>query len=249
MSFSRQQNAILAAHDFYVISRTLMDDRASPIAEELKVALGGPLNEIETKNKTPFDIQSQFWFGTVLAYSRLHPAVPDSKRTRPDFLISLGTLECGVEIKRPKSHSSAFRALSSAASQLVKYGKPGVIVLDLGQVIGADDLILHGGSPSARQLAESRFFPLVNELIEVVGNYTRSDKFKRIVVLVMYARFFTWTLGEEKDSDIGFFFKSTVLPEACAGLIADESDRIQTMIARGFGRISGNPLSVRRTWT
>lgn len=89
----------------------------------------------------------------------------------------------------------------------------------------------------------------MNELVEIVGNYSRSGKFKRIVVLVMYARFFTWTLGEEKDSDMGFFFKSTVLPEACAGLIADESDRIQTMIARGFGRISGNPLSVRRTWT
>jgi hypothetical protein len=121
-------------------------------------------------------------------------------------------------------------------------------VLDLGHVIGADDLILHGGSPSARQLAESRFFPLVNELMEVVGNYSRSDKFKRIVVLVMYARFFNWTLGEKKDSDMGFFFKSTVLPEACAGLIADESDRIQNMIARGFERISGNPLLVRRTW-
>ena len=242
-------NAILVAHDFYVISRTLRGDRANPIAEELKVALGGPLCEIETKNKNPFDIQSQFWFGTVLAYSGLHPTVPDSKETRPDFLISLGTLVCGVELKRPKSRGAASRALSSAASQLHKYGKPGVIVLDLAQCIRADDLILHrGSSPSARQLAEERFYPLVDELIEGVNDYSRSDKFKRIVVLAMYARFFNWTPDGKKDSDMGFFFKSTVMPEACVGLVVDESHRIQELIARGFERISGNPVSIKRTW-
>ena len=78
--------AILLANEFYLISRTLKEDRAEPIAEELEVALGGTLNEIEAKKKTAFDIQSQFWFGTVLAYSGLHPAIPDSKRRRPDFI-------------------------------------------------------------------------------------------------------------------------------------------------------------------
>src|SRR5438552_18421102 len=37
--------AILLANDFYLISRTLDEDRADPIAEELRVALGGALTE------------------------------------------------------------------------------------------------------------------------------------------------------------------------------------------------------------
>lgn len=239
--------AILVANDFYGISRTMQDERAAPIAEELRVALRGPLSEIETKNNTAFDIQSQFWFGTVLAYSGLHPGVPDSKETRPDFVISVDTLQCGVEIKRPKSPSSASAALSSAASQVHEYGKPGVIVLDLTQCVGADQLILHQGAPSARQLVKRRFFPLVSQLADQVSDYSRSDKFKRVLILQTYARFFNWTLGGERDVDMGFFFKSIPFPDACRGLVTDQSERIQTRIARGFERLSGNPLSLRRT--
>lgn len=240
--------AILIANDFYGISRTMTDERAAPIADELKVALRGPLSEIESKNNNAFDIQSQFWFGTVLAYSGLHPTVLDSKKTRPDYLISVDTLQCGVEIKRPSSSSSAWGALSSAASQLHNFGKPGVIVLDLTQCIEADELILHNGLPPARQIAGGRFFPLVDQLTEKVTEYSHSDKFKRILVLQMYARFFNWTLGGKKDSDMGFYFESIPLPEACGGLVTDQSKRIQAMVARGFQRISGNPLILRRTW-
>lgn len=240
--------AILIANDFYGISRTMTAGRAAPIAEELRVALRGPLSEIDTKNNNAFDIQSQFWFGTVLAYSGLHPAVLDSKQTRPDYLINVDTLLCGVEIKHPNSPSSAWGALSSAASQLHKFGKPGVIVLDLTQCIKADELILHNGLPSARQIAGGRFFPLVDQLTERAIAYSHSDKFKRILVLQMYARFFNWTLGGRKDTDMGFYFESIPLPEACGGLVTDQSKRIQSMIARGFQRISGNPLILRRTW-
>jgi hypothetical protein len=239
--------AILVANDFYGISRTMQDERAAPIAKELKLALRGPLSESATKNNTAFDIQSQFWFGTVLAYSGLHPAVPDTKKTKPDFVITVDTLECGVEIKRPKSASSASAALSSAASQLREYGKPGVIVLDLAQCIGADQLILHEGPPSARELVRHRFFPLVTQLADEMTHYSHSDKFQRILVLQTYARFFNWTLGREKDVDMGFFFKSIPFPDACHGLVGDQSKHIQTRIARGFERLSGNPLSIRRT--
>ena len=240
--------AILIANDFYGISRTMTDERGAPIADELKVALRGPLSEIDTKNNNAFDIQSQFWFGTVLAYSGLHPAILDSKNTRPDYLISVDTLLCGVEIKRPSSPSSAWSALSSAASQLHKFGKPGVIVLDLTQCIEADGLILHNAFPPARQIAGDRFFPLIDRLAERVADYSHSDKFKRILVLQMYARFFNWTLGGRKDTDMGFYFESIPLPEACGGLVTDQAQRIQAKIARGFQRISGNPLILRRTW-
>lgn len=241
--------AILLANDFYLISRTLTDDRAGPIAEELEAALGGTLTEVETKKKTPFDLQSQFWFGMVLAHSRLHPSVPDSRKRRPDYLINVDTLLCGVEIKRPESEPSAKRALSTAASQLNEYGLPGVIVLDLSRCVGADDLILHSGEVSARQIVNDRFYPLANQLISIVGNYSRSNKFDRILVLQMYARFFNWTVGSINYADMGFFFKSTVFPDACSGLVIKQSERIRDLIASGLERISGNPLEMKRTWS
>jgi hypothetical protein len=153
-----------------------------------------------------------------------------------------------VEIKRPQSPSSAVRALSSAASQLRKYGEPGIIVLDITRAVGAEELILYRGSRSARQLMKSRFDRLATQLFEAVGEHSDPDKFDRIVVLVVYARFFNWTLGAKRDSDSGFLFKSTVIPTACSGLIVDHSDRIQNAIARGFEKISGNRLLLKRTW-
>lgn len=239
--------AIVLANDFYLISRTLKEDRADPIAEELNVALGGTLSEIETKKKNAFDIQSQFWFGTVLAYSGLHPAVPDIKKRRPDFVISVGSLSCGVEIKRPKSQVSALRALSSAASQLHEYGLPGVIVLDLSQCVNADGLILHKDIVSARRTVQHRFYPLVNELTKAASSYSHSDKFNRIMLLKMYARFFNWTPGKKEDADMGYFFKSIPFPKACSGLVTDQCERIQSLMSRGFERI-GNHLSLKRTW-
>jgi hypothetical protein len=224
--------AILLANEFYLISRTLKEDRAEPIAEELDVALGGALREIESKKKRAFDIQSQFWFGTVLAYSGLHPAVPDGKKRRPDFIISVGSLSCGVEVKRPKSQESAWRNVASAASQLRSYGLPGVIAVDLSQCVGADELVLHRGAVSARQIVKHRFYPLVNQLTEAVRNYSQSDKFDRILLLKTYARFFNWTLGEEEDADMGFFFRSTVFPNACSGLVTDQSERIQNLMVK-----------------
>jgi hypothetical protein len=238
--------AILLANEFYLISRTLKEDRAEPIAQELEIALGGTLSETKSKNKNAFDIQSQFWFGTVLAYSGLHPAVPDSKKRRPDFIINVGSLSCGVEIKRPQSGESAWRAISSAASQLRAYGLPGVIAVDLSQCVGADELILHRGAVAARQIVRHRFYPLVNQLTHAVRNYSRSDKFDRILLLKTYVRFFNWTPGEKEDADMGFFFRSTVFPTACSGLVTDQSERIQNLIVRGFERISGNPLFLKR---
>ena len=240
--------AIVLASDFYLISRTLKEDRADPIAKELKVALGGTLNEVETRKKSAYDIQSQFWVGMVLAYSGLHPSVPDSEKRKPDFVINVGSLPCGLEVKRPQTQASAWPALASAASQLREYGLPGVIVLDLTSCIEADNLILHEGIISARELVRRRFFPLVNQLAEAARDYSQSDKFDRILLLKMYARFFSWTLGKKDDADIGFFFKSIVLPKACSGLVINESERIQDLIVHGLERASGNLTSTRRTW-
>ncbi len=241
-------NAIIVANDFYLISRTLKSRRADPIILELKESLGGKLYENKGNKQTPFDIQSQFWFGTVLAHSALHPAVIDSKDTRPDFCISIGTLSCAVEVKRPHSGKAAWRNISTAASQLRTFGKPGAIVLDLSACVGVDGLIVHGGPRTTRQTVERRFYRLADQLNARVEKYPHSDKFQRIMMIVTYARFFNWVVDGESDVDMGFFFKTSTQPDAWASLISDYSRRLEEAIVRGFQRISGNPLSIRRTW-
>jgi hypothetical protein len=239
--------AIRLANDFYVISRMLPESRENVIAEELREALLGALNENPSKHKKEFDIQSQLWIGTVLAHSGLHPAMPNSRNTKPDFVISLGTLMCGLEVKRPRTEMSAHRAVRAAADQLYKFRKPGVIVLDLTRCVGADELILHSGTPTTREIVDYRFDSVANALLDNIDQFSQSVKFGRVILFVVYARFFNWTIGSSQDLDTGFFFKSQPITGGYEGLLSDEAARIQKLMAEGFKRISGNRLSLKRT--
>lgn len=199
--------AIRLANDFYVISRMLPEGRENVIAEELREALLGALNENPSKHKKEFDIQSQLWIGTVLAHSGLHPAMPDSRNTKPDFVISLGTLMCGLEVKRPRSETSAHRAVRAAAAQLYKCGKPGVIVLDLTRCAGADEFILHSGTPTTREIVKRRFDSIANGLLDDIDDFCQSAKFGRVILFVVYARFFTWTYRRFSGYRFGLFLQ------------------------------------------
>lgn len=240
--------AIRLANDFYAISRMLPEQRENVIAEELREALLGAFTETPSKHKKEFNIQSQLWIGTVLAHSGLHPGMPDSRKTKPDFIVRLGTLVCGVEVKRPQSQASVGRNVREAAAQLHEFGKPGIIVLDLTRCVRADELILHDGIPSTREIVKHRFDSAANELLDSIGWFSKSPKFGKVILLVVYARFFTWTPRGSQDLDSGFFYKSQPISGGYAGLLSDEANRIQQLMAEGFRRMSGNRLSLKRTW-
>jgi hypothetical protein len=101
----RTGRAVALAVDFYHISTAPGDERDDSLAKEIARSLGGTL-EGKTRDSTPYDFQSQFWVGTLLAQSGLRPKVLGGKRegVRPDFLIEAATLECAVEVKRPKKY-------------------------------------------------------------------------------------------------------------------------------------------------
>src|ERR1044072_3106883 len=131
--------AAALAKDFYEISNALNKDREDPIAEELAVAIRGTLDG-KSKNKSPYAIQSQYWVGMLFAHSGLKPAVlSGTTGAKPDFVVSLGTLDIIAEVKRPSSVKSALRCLESAADQLRDSKMPGVICLDLSECIVIDD--------------------------------------------------------------------------------------------------------------
>ena len=148
----RTGKAAALAVDFYHISISLGQEPEHSLANEIVLSLGGTL-DANIKDSTPYEFQSQFWVGTLLAQSGLKPKVLGGKRkgTKPDFLIEAGTLECAVEIKRPQNLKSARRAVGSAASQLhdygLLYGHPGIIVVDLSGCLATNDLVMPPPAP------------------------------------------------------------------------------------------------------
>jgi hypothetical protein len=242
----RTGRAVALAVDFYHISITLGDSRDDSLAKEIALSLGGTL-EGKTKDATPYEFQSQFWVGTLLAQSGLHPKVLGGKREgkKPDFLIEAATLECAVEVKRPKNIHSAHRAVASAASQLHSFGKPGIIMVDLSGCLDANGLVLPPTGVSARQQIGIQLKPIHTSLRRQIIRYTRSDKYSRIILLMSFARFWSWERIPELQPDAGLHFIADVLPDACFGIVRRQSQRIQDALLKGIKQLTGNEPSYR----
>jgi hypothetical protein len=242
----RTGRAVALAVDFYHISTTLGDERDDYLAKEIALSLGGTL-EGKTKDSTPYDFQSQFWVGTLLAQSGLRPKVLGGKRegVRPDFLIEAATLECAVEVKRPKNLQSARRAVESAVGQLHGFGLPGVVVVDLSGCLNANDLVLPPPNLSAREQIRATLEPVHSSLLGQITRNTRSVKYSRIILLLTFARFWSWERLPEPHPDAGLHFFADVLPDACAGLVQRQSRRIQESLLKGIKQLTGNEPSYR----
>lgn len=240
--------AVALASDFYMISMALRSERDDPIAEELAVALRGNLGG-NSKNTSPYEIQAQYWTGMLLAQSGLRPAVPPIAGRRPDFVISVGTLSCGVEVKRPRSINSVMRCLSDAAKQLRDYKLPGVIALDLSECIVSDNLILPISRMPSREIVRQHLYPEATQLMNYVNSYTRSDKFSRITALVVFARLWVWKSLDPPEPDIGILFSSPAFPQACSGLVVEQIHHLQDMLLNGIEKVIGSPVQASyRTW-
>ena len=233
--------AAFLASDFYLISTALNKERDDPIAKELAVALRGNLDG-NSKNASPYEIQAQYWVGMLLAQSGLRPAVPLIEGRKPDFVISVGSMSCGVEVKRPHSFKSVGRLLSDAAKQLRDYKLPGVIALDLSECIVSDELIIPNGTIPASDVVRQRLYPAANKLMNYVDSYARSDKFSRIIALVVFARYWVWKSLDPPEPDSSIFFSIPAFPKACSNLVVDQIKRLQGLLLSGVHKVTGNPV-------
>lgn len=235
--------ALHTAIDFFQVAQHIDSERSDAVAAELVRALRGTL-DARTKDSNPYDIQTQFWFGVLLAKAGLKPRVPPSlPGAKPDFQIEFDTLEIAVEVKRPQNFASARRALDTAAGQLRDFGKPGMIALDISECFGAAQLIV--GAKRAREpaaeLVKSLFRPSVARLVKHVRSYDRSDKYNRIVCLGVWARIVSWHKDlDEPNATVFAWFES--FPTACAGLLADSSRRLASVLHDGVEELTGDNL-------
>jgi hypothetical protein len=240
----RTARAAALAVDFYHIATTLRQTRDDPIATELGLALGGTL-EGDSQDTSAHEHQSQYWVGVLLAQSGLRPAVPTDAGTRPDFVVQLNDLGCGVEVKRPRGMKAARRLLKDAADQLRAFGGPGIIALDLSAAIGTASLVLPQAEAAARDVIRDRLFRAADQLDNYIHRYERSDKFNRVIALVTFARFWVWASLDPPISDAGIVFTVTIFPKAYSGILLSYGERLQEMLLRGIEKLTGNPVEYR----
>ena len=148
---SRIANAIWDAHDFRYISSCLPPQRLEPIARDLQKAVGGTISR-NHPDRTPYQFQSEFVVATAFAFGGAEPVFPTSEEhERPEFFVTSGTRNYGVEVKRPGSWAKGRRAIRKAARQLASPGIDfGLAVVDVTECVSSEvQHIVSGGRSEA----------------------------------------------------------------------------------------------------
>lgn len=239
-------NAISLAVDLRAIAAALDPTKPGGVmGRELARALRGSSARLAA-TASASDILSQYWFAVLMARAGLRPrVVPTSSERTPDFLVTVGTLECAVEVKRPLSVTSAMRALDSAADQLRVFGKPGVIALDLSSCVATDPVVCHvTAEHPVRDAARTTAQSLFERLQSHVRGYARSDKFYRLTLLVVYARLCTWS-PDMSEPDAWLYLQGLTFPAACSGLVEEQAQHIQRAL-KGSVEAIAVPGTVRQ---
>jgi hypothetical protein len=233
------------ASDFHLIADTVSDRREEPIAKDIKVALGGTL-KADNPDSAPYEYQSQYWVGVLLAQSQLRPAVHPLPG-QPDYIVRIHDLDCGVEVKRPRSLKGAIGQLKDAADQSTVGERPGIIVIDASTIVGEREFVLPRAGIDIRAELHRRNGEVADQLGVFIRDYKLSDKFTHVMALMVFTRFVRWSSLALPVSDSGTMFSVTPFPNAYAGQMLRYQDDFQRKILRGIHRLNNNDR-VRVTW-
>ena len=234
------------ASDFHLIADTLQDYRQDPITKDIKVALGGTLSG-DDPDSEPYEYQSQYWVGVLLTQAGLKPGVLDWETRRPDFVVRVHDMPCGVEAKRPRNLEAAKRLMKHATTQLTAANVPGVIAVDLSAVIDTNSYILPRPGRHARTEIRRLQSELATALADFIRHYPRPEKFGHLMSLVTFARFQVFTTLTPPLTDSGFVFSINRFDTAYHGQVVRYADEFEERLQAGMARISNNPVQIERT--
>ena len=137
---TRVADAVRDAQNFWVIGNMLGPERLQPIATALRGAIGGDLGVTPHR---AYQAQSELWVGAMIAATGTPVSVmPDADKRKPDFVLTNGTMEYAVEVKRPRTLRHAGKLVSGAAGQLLPsrfHG--GALVVDLTDCLEPDSVM------------------------------------------------------------------------------------------------------------
>lgn len=234
----------VCADCFHILSSLPEGDPGRAMASEVPRIFEGPVLPALTGIRS-LDLLAQYWFGVVLLHAGLRPGVPPAPaagRKHVDFRVSIDTLDCGVEVKRPLNEGSAARAMDKAARQLRDFGRPGVIVLDLSGVINAERYItgaIHAPVPLG-DIAAPGFRRCAEKLAAYPETVRGSTRFNRVIAMIAFARITGWQASRPEVPQGRVLVYSSRFGAACGGLLLDQADRLCDAIKRGFHEISGH---------
>lgn len=237
-------NSIHLCADFYQIAASLGEEPIGPAVPELAIALQGGLIGTNSARRAR-EYLSQYWVGTLLTLANIEPRIVPHEpgKPRPDFLIDLGGLDCAVEVKRPESFHSARRALDHAAGQLRSLPQPGVICMDLSDCLCDESFataFIHSSAPIGQAV-----YPLFQRETARLSvrpeKYNQSDKYKRILALVLFARATGWRGADSPRPEGKYFLQLPTYETACGGLVVDFASRLKRIFVTAFERMSGSP--------
>lgn len=235
-------NAVVVAGDFSQVAYFLDDRDVESIFHELVVAMKGSL--LETDGQTPYNLQSQLWFGTLLARARLQVRVPRVDRgRRPDFVITFAGLDFGVEVKRPETPHSASGLIESAAGQIRQYGGPGIIVVDIGHCLSAREFMLSliDEQELAPKLVDARFKAVTEDLDRQI-RYGDYDRYGHVVAMIAYCKFPYWRDRSDLTMRFATMFGLPPYDRAHGGLLVDRTGRLRLRFRDAMHEFLGQPV-------
>lgn len=199
---SRIANAIWDAHDFRYISSCLPARRLEPIARDLQKAVGGTISR-DHSDRTPYQFQSEFVVATAFAFGGAEPVFPTSEEhEKPEFFVTIGTRNYGVEVKRPSSLEKGRRAVRKAARQLALPGIDfGIAVVDVTECLPGE--LRHIVSGPRSETVFDSFKAEVKRMGSVLEDQIWDDRRRRycpggasVAALVTVARSSAWFLDD-----------------------------------------------------
>jgi hypothetical protein len=233
--------AIRVAFDFYHITRVLTEERVDAMAEDLRRALKGTLDD--SGPTEAHRAQSQMLIGAVLAVGGLRPGAPPlGPAPTPDYVISIDGLRYGAEIKRPASAKQILTRVDEAVDQIASFpSDAGLIVLDL-----TDALFEPGYELDAtRDEVEARFRTAYRSVSDHLERSTRPGA-DRIANLFVFANLYGWQRTPRVVPRSLFPTYSEVFQRARAGLIVNQSRRVRERIDEGFRVFQAQMVERRR---
>jgi hypothetical protein len=237
---NRIANSIRIAFDFYHITRVLPEERIAVVAEDLRRALKGTVDDVGPTEANR--AQSQVLMAAVMAAGGLKPGAPRTGGgVTPDYVTQVGTLSFAVEIKRPESLAGLKAKIDEAIGQLAAIDTAGgVLVIDVSDCMSLDSL-----SPSAEAAATPDFQAIRNSVRQAVISSTRPGR-NKISNLFVFANLFGWRPGPPPCPHPIFLTYQEVLHSARAGLIVDASRDVRRRIGRGFHEFGAETLEQHR---
>lgn len=241
----RVGNAISAAYDICQIMEYVSDDPTPGVLEDLRRCAKGSLDDVAANPSRR--AQGQLHLGAVLSAGGLVLGFPEPGHGKsPDFTFTVDGLQCGLEIKQPKSMRSLTRNIDAAVGQLEAWGSRYHVL-----VVECSDLAYFGKRAMTHRIPTAEH-DVFGDTIDVASKHIRSQVnqrvagFDRVMVLLFIAKAFLWTPSPGCEPNPVFGSALELFRGACHGLVLDQSVRISNRIVRGMSELGSEVATVLR---